>query len=330
MKFDNKIWLCVLLFVIALNSGAQNESYLSPFSNPIIVNPGFSGLDRKTGFRLGNQFYHINKNQAYNIFYATYDTYSYKLKGGIGVYFQQGIIGEKNISTNEIGVAYSGFPLKTANGEILFSFNTNFLFSTKQWFVFIQDQILLKPGHGFNPPGANFLRYSRIKPRIGILWNTPQIKWGLTATYHHHITHKGELYQKLDDLPLSLSFNISGNFERLQNGLISKPYTFVPEFVLFYHEDFLFTRIKTSAELTTKTFGAFIQSDFSNNIHTIGGTYGIKRDNLRVNFDVGIGVPGISNEIGYNWELSLILIVPQIDYSKVKPWATKKIGDSFF
>lgn len=324
MKFSEKIWLCILLFVIVLNSRAQNESYLRPFSNPIIINPGFSGIDKQTSFRLGSQFYHINKDQAYNIFYATYDTYSYKLKGGIGVFFQQGIVGERNISTNEIGIAYSGFPLKTTNGEILFTFNTNFLLSTKQWFVFVQDQILLKPGQTANRPGSNFLRYSRIKPRIGMLWNSPKVKWGFTATYHHHITHKGEQYQKLDDLPLSLSFNISGNFDKLQNGLISKPYVFIPEFNLFYHEDFLFTRIKASAELTNKTFGAFIQNDFTNNIHTIGGTYGIKKDNIRINLDAGVGLPGISEDIGYCWELSLVLIVPPIDYSKLKPWGIKR------
>ena len=97
---------------------AQNESQLNPFWNPVIANPGFAGFDNTTSLRTGNHFYQLNDSIAFNLFYATYDTYSDKLKGGIAFYFQQGLIGSRNISTTEFGFSYAGLPKKTKNGTI--------------------------------------------------------------------------------------------------------------------------------------------------------------------------------------------------------------------
>ena len=79
--------VCYTKLLRNLLAHAQNESQLSPFWNPVIANPGFAGFDNTTSLRTGNHFYQLNDSIAFNLFYATYDTYSDKLKGGIAFYF---------------------------------------------------------------------------------------------------------------------------------------------------------------------------------------------------------------------------------------------------
>ncbi len=324
MKFGIKIGLVLLLNFCSLITHAQNESPLQPFSNSLLINPAFAGLDNLTKIHVGNQYYNIDTAQAYNLLFVTYNTYSDKLKGGVGIIFQQGIIGKRNISTTELGFVYSGFPKKTENGNIRFGLNANILLAQKQMFVRMLDRVMIDPDKQPNPPGAESLRYFMFKPRFSFLWDTHTTRWGITAGIPLKFDLATDTEETEDAFPANATLYIARNQEGYKNGLRSKPYVFVPELLVFYQEDFFLSRFHAYIKHTTNTLGAFIQSDLTNNIHTMGGTFGIAQRNFRINLSAGAGMPGISDEIGFTGELTLQLLVPRTDYSQINPWATRK------
>jgi len=324
LRPGKKIWLLLGLIFASAFTRAQNESPLLVFSNPIMINPAFAGFDNQTSLHVGNQYYLIDSAQAYNLLYFTYDTYSDKLNGGIGLYFQQGIIGSRNISTSEFGFSYAGVPRKTKNGSIRFAVNANFLLATKHWYVASLDGIMIDPRQTDpNPPGEEFLRYLLLKPRLSFLWDTRAVTWGISAGYPLKVKFNTDSLDAQQSMPAAFTLYISKNREGYKKGLRTRPYLFVPEIIFHYQEDFIISRIHAYIEHTSITFGTFLQSDFTHNIHTLGGTFGIAEGNIRVDLSAGAGVPGISNNTGFCGELSLKLIVPRIDYSKINPWATK-------
>ena len=150
-----------------------------------MFNPAFAGLDHESNFRIGDQFSRVDSAKAYNLFYATYDSYSDKLKGGIAICFQQGLIGSKNIGTTELGFTYAGIPRKTANGTIRFGFNTNILLATKQWAIYTLDRIMVNELNEPNLPGEELIRYFVLKPRVSFLWDMPALTWGISIASGH-------------------------------------------------------------------------------------------------------------------------------------------------
>lgn len=312
--------LFILLFVLStLQVGAQSESPLQPFFNPLVVNPAFAGLDKITSFRTGNQYILADSANSYNLFYATYDTYSDKLKGGIAFYFQQGLIGSKNISTTELGFAYAGIPKKTRSGMIRVGLNANFVLATKQWSVATLDGIMIDPYSETNPPGSDLFRYTIFKPRVSLLWDLPDLIWGVTLGSSLKINLSEEESQN-NQMPFHASFYLGKNSEGYRKGLRSLPFVINPEIMIYYSDTYLLGRMNLYTEFLRNTLGIFLNGDFFNNVYSVGGIGGLASGNLRVNLAAGAAYSVSSQKIGFTGELSLILKVPQFDYSKNNPW----------
>jgi hypothetical protein len=238
--------------------------------------------------------------------------------------FQQGIIGKRNISTSELGFSYVTLPRKTKNGTIRFAANTGFLVATKNWFVSTLDGLMVDPQGAVNPPGEEFLRYLLLKPRLSFLWDTRNVTWGLTAGYPLKVPININSEDNPSYSPATATLYISRNREGYKKGLKTKPYVFVPELIVHYHEAFILSRVNVFIEHTNNTYGAFLQNDYTHNIHSLGATYGLATGNFRINLSAGAGIPGLSDNLGIVGELTFRMIVPQMDYSKINPWATQK------
>ena len=302
-----------------MRSGAQNESPLLPFFNPLTLNPAFAGLDKISSFRTGNQISPADSSSFYNLFYATYDTYSDKLKGGVGFVFQQGIVGSINLSTTEFGIMYAGLPRKTKNGSIRFGLNANFQMATKQWTVAILDGIMLDSYSVTNPPGVNFFRSVSFKPRISFLWELPDLYWGIAVG-----TSLDKYYFDRDNqnknMPFRTSLYLSKHWEGYRKGLHSLPYNLNTELLLFYSSASMLGRLKIQTDLRDNSLGVFLNADSKTKLYSIGGIGGFAKNNLRLNLAAGAGYSASSQKIGFTGEISLILKVKQYDYSKINPW----------
>lgn len=327
LKYLFKILISCFFFFWVFHLKAQNENHLQPFSDLLTVNPAFSGLNKYTSFHTGNQYYSLSKDQAYNLFYATYSGYSEKLNGGLGFTFKHGLMAKQQINTTEFGISYAGFEIRTPNGRIIPSVNTGILLATKQWFSYFMDMLFARKDVLPNPPGKKFTKYYIIKPGAGFLWDSESAIWGLSANFP--IKHKlsdnfVEDVKNNSHFPVNLSFYFAKKRNSNRKGLKSIPFQTYPEIIILYNEDFILSRVSLNIQRTTKSFGLFLQNDFTNNMHCVGGTIGYRTNNIKINLNSGIGIPGISDNSGATCELSLNIIIPPVNYSKIKPWAPKR------
>jgi len=324
--FQKILFSCIIIFT-AFYAKAQSESYLQPFSDLLIVNPSFSGFNKNTNFHTGNQYYRPSNEKAYNLYYASFDTYSNKLKGGYGFTFQHGLMADLNMNLTKVGLSFAGFEIKTANGRIIPSLSAEIALASKQWFAYFIDMIFDRPQYEASFPGEKYTRYYILEPGAGFIWDSKSITWGLSTSFplqYSLAPNTTESGKNTKQLPLSLSFYFARKMHGNRNGLKSSPFKASPEVIVFYNEAFILSRISLKVEQVHKIYGFFVQNDFTNNIHIVGGTIGYHQNQFKLNLNTGIGIPGISNNIGATCELSLNIIIPPVFYSKINPWAPQK------
>lgn len=328
MRLVSKILIYSCAFFSAHNTFGQNETYLQPFTSPTLINPSFSGYNSNTSFRSGNHYYSLSADRAYNLFYSSYDTYSDGLKGGIGFNFQHGIIGHNNISTTELGISYARLVKKNKKEQFIISAQTGFLLGTKQWYTYFIDRGLKDPDDQPSPPGKKFTRYYRIKPGCAFLWKSQTLLWGASVILplESSLSHKSDkTFIKSDDFPLNATLYLAKTISSNRKGLKSSPFETYPELIVFYHENFFMSRLSMNVKHIDCSYGLFMQNDYSNNIHCLGGCIGYRKNNMRINFNAGLGIPAISDKVATICEFSLYIVIPTIAYSKVKPWTPKEL-----
>lgn len=323
MRFLPKIILSFILFFTGLYCYAQNETYLLPFNDKVAVNPAFAGLNKYNSYHTGNQYYYLNDNQTYNLFYGSWDSYSDKLKGGIALTLRQGLMSGQNISTTAFGFFYSGFPIEVKPGKVLFSVGTNLMFATRQWFEAFMDGVL-SDDNVSSPSEDSFYKYTIIKPKLSFLWTSNTIQFGLTGTIPYRLKAPNVNTLSEPPGPFSLTLYMSGTLDKKTKDLYSKPFQLKPELIVFYNEESVISRLSITSNHTDKTWGFFVQNDFTNNINSLGGTIGYRNNFFRINLNAGMGIPGISDENAFLGELSLNIVIPPFNYSKINPWAPGK------
>jgi len=322
LRISPKILVCCILLFSGWTSRAQNETYLLPFDNRIEINPGLAGLNKNSSYRTGNQYSYLNSEETYNLFYAAWDAYSNKLKGGVALNFSQGMLSKQNITTTSLGFYYSGFPIKISDSKILFTAGTDVLAATKHWAVAFLNNVIPHDNDALIQQGESFFRYYIFKPKFGFLWTNNSLQIGVTST----VLHTRNVAYSLIEPTTSLGYTlyVSKKMDNRVRDLYSKPFEMSPELVVFYNEEATIARLRLLAEYTDKTWGAFIQNDFTNQITTLGGTIGYRHNFMRFNLNAGMGIPGASDYNAFMCELSFNIIVPPFSHSKYNPWAPPK------
>ncbi len=320
MKNGFKIIFLPLFLLTVLSAGAQIEKGLIPWTGKLLLNPSYAGLNRDTHFRTGLLFNSLQSNDLNNDFSLTYDTWSEKMKGGLALYFHQGLAGAVNTNTTGIGFTFSK-PFETRkNSQFIPSFNLNTSFATKQWYVYIIDGLLDKVVEPPSLPGEEFPRYTIYRPGFGLLWNSPSSETGIAAWYsfYQNQVHDEETKELA---PLHIVFHFTQKMRGTRKGLISEPVKTSPEVTVLYSKDLIISRVGLRMERTTHIFGVFAQNNFSDNFHGVGGVFGLKMQNFRINLLTGGTYSIPHNKPGFFGEASLELIIPYIHINKKNPWA---------
>lgn len=320
MKVNLKIIFLSVLTLLICELSAQKDYHLLPFSNKLLLNPSFAGLNNKTSLWTGIQVFAKSNQTINNQFSLTYDTYSDKLNGGIAFYFQQGLLGEINTNTTEVGFSYAGFAINVGKGKIISSFNTHFLIATKQWFVHSIDFLLDKEIEPPSPPGEEFSRYYAVKPRFGILLDSPVSQLGMAATAHFK-RKLAVTENQTNNIPVRFILYYAKKMRGRKNGLISKGYQAYPEIIMFYENGFFISRASIKMEQVDRTYALFIQNNFTDNFHNVGGTLGWRKNNFRINISTGVGIPVISEKITFAGEITLGVVIPRSRSSEINPWS---------
>jgi len=74
---------------------------------------------------------------------------------------------------------------------------------------------------------------------------------------------------------------------------------------LFYQNGFFISRTSPKIEHVDRNIALFIQNNFNDNFHTLGGTLGRRKENFRIHFSTGVGISVISDKITFAGEITL-------------------------
>jgi hypothetical protein len=305
-----------------LVSGAQTERNLVPYTNKVILNPSYAGLNENTTVWTGLQFFAHDERNVFNEYALTYDTYSQELKGGLAYYFRQGLAGDININTTELGISVSRH-FEADRNFFIPSLNINAEFGSKQWYVQFIDQVLNKKFQPPSLPGNQFGRFYRLKPRLGFLWDNKNYQVGISAQFPlgSHLATEGEQPDLNNPVfILHLAKKVSGR----RKGLVSRPFKATPEAEFLYSKNLVLSRLSLNVDEIKNSYALFLQNNFTENLHGVGGMYGFKFDNIRLNFCAGLSLPFLSESVAFYGEASLGIVIPSVFYSKKDPWAPLK------
>lgn len=299
---------------------AQTDGALLPFSNKLLLNPSFAGLNKNTNVWTGIYFMAENQKNLNNEFFTTWDSWSEKLDGGVAISFHQGLTGNINTSTTGLGFTFTKPFKSTKNGALVPSINISYRGATKHWFAAYIDGILNEETEPPSPPGEEFLRYNIFQPKLGILWVSPIRQIGLSASFplNINIAESGDLPEKAGP---QLIFYYAQNQKGKQNGLISQPYRASPEIVILYSNQAILSRAGLRFENVNNTYAIFLQNNYTSNFHGLGLTYGWRFGNFELNLTGGSAYSFSTEDVGGFGEATLRLVIPYVHFDKKNPWA---------
>jgi hypothetical protein len=315
LKVVSKIGFSLFLLFCANILYAQEGENLIPLFNKLFLNPSFSGWNENTSVQTGNYFFAEPEDILNHNFYFSYDTYSEKLKGGVGLLIFQGLNGNQNINTAGLGFSYSKALPTSAGKSFIPSFNLNYKLASKQWFLQFMEPLA--------PPGREMFRYSVVRPGAGVLWDSPNRQIGLSLAYQFHIGISDAGDPPPENFP-DLIFYFSKPVGGKQKGLTSKPYRFVPEIVVRYSQNTLLTRAAVRVSTVHHNYGLYIQNNFNSKIHGAGGIFGWNFGRYKLHLAAGSGYHFATEKVTFFGEVSLTLMLPYTYSDQKNPWATPK------
>ena len=315
------IYIIVLIGIfLFFNRGtAQTESGYIPYSSSLLLNPAYAGYQKKSS--LWSTFFIAPKsNEIINHdFHITYDKWAEKLKGGVAWYFYHGLEGRLN--TNHTGIGFTYAPqYEIKKGNITTAINLNYSFYTKQWLVFVVDEVVDKENSPYEPPGLHFMRYNMLIPKIGILWSSEGLNSGISIAYRYR-HHLRQMQNLNDPEPIQFILHVSPILNGNKKGLLSRPYRAIPELIMMISQETFFTRLGFRMEKINKNLEFFVQNDFRNDIAGVAGLYSLKFENLNISFTAGSTFSFDENELYPFGEISLGLIIPYKMINENYPWA---------
>jgi hypothetical protein len=298
---------------------SQTEQGLLPFSNKLLLNPSFAGMEKSNSVWSSLLYSAEPENKLRHLYSITYDKWSETLKGGVAFYFYQGL--EAGVHTNNTGTGFTySKPIRLDNSEIIPSFNLNYFLFTKQWFVYIIDGIVDKSVEPYNPPGVSLMRYNVLNPRLGLLLNSPGILLGTSVSYssrNHFVQENNQEHVNPFHLLVHAAKKMNGN----ENGLLFRPFKSSPEAVVIYSENLLVSRVGIRMEQVDRLLGFYVLNNYSGKHHGISGIYGWRMENFRLALTLGGAYSIPANQTMFFGEISLGLVIPYKFFNEENPWA---------
>ena len=314
MKKGTTTIFLIILFFCTFRLVAQDNSLL-PFSNKLLLNPSYAGLNKNTSVRTGT-FLHSEGNSILdNEFYLTWDSYSESLKGGVALSFYEGLSGSENTNTTGIGFTFSKPVAVKSKNTVIPSLNFNYRLATKNWFVQAMEPL--------NPPGREILRFHKYQPRVGLLWHSPVRHIGLSVAWNFYSPIAREGIAAPESNPEFIVHYLQ-NRRSKNDGLNSEPVKLTPEFIMLYTQNVFLTRSGVSIKEVNRNYAFFIQNSFRKNVHGIGGMWGVRFNNFRLNILAAPAYNFTTKKTSFWGEVAFALVVPYVHINKKYPWKPVK------
>ena len=180
MKLHRLIVFFIGVFFATAEAMGQDMQFSQPYSNPLYLNPAFTGTLKATRLVLNYRKQWPGIDHEYNAFAASTDGYVKALNSGIGVSCMKDIAGENNLSNTLVSVYFAkhirisrrsdlSFGIKGSYGQRAFGDN-NLLFADqiiRESATSLSQQMGLVPNVAYADFSAGILYYNQ-KAWLGV------------------------------------------------------------------------------------------------------------------------------------------------------------------
>ena len=298
---------CFIMLVISflLNKAyGQDPIFTQFYSNPIYLNPAFSGSNKCPRFVMNYRNQWPAFPAAFITTAASLDKYFDNLKGGIGLSVISDQVGNGVLVTNQVNLSYAYHQHVTRTFTINYAMqgsyiqkaaNTNKMtfgdqIHSRKRFVFSTQEIL-----NFEP--VNFFDFS-----AGILGYTDKFYIGFVA---HHLLEPDESLRtnSLSDtrLPMRYTIHLGTEFDLTSSSLYtSKGESISPSILLSKQAEF--TQINLGLYYKS---GNYVVGFWYRNRDSFILTLGLETDHLRIGYSYDITTSQLTPQSGGSHEVSL-------------------------
>ncbi len=315
----------ILFLLSAVSSHSQDVSFSQFYSNPLYLNPAFSGTAGvpRVALQYRNQWNEFNK--AYITYSAALDFPVKKLQGGIGLNILNDAQANRILNTTQINLSYSVFLQLTKtfslNGAIQAGYNKNSLNTGE--LIFADN---LDPNYGnhgisreletLTDPTYGFADFS-----TGLLMYSERLFFGLAA---HHLTEPQQSYYNSDDDVSRLHRKYSAHFgARLPvylHGHNRKEFDISPQLIVQYQD--IFRQINYGIYATKKglTAGTWFRQNFGIRYDAVIFLVGFMRRSWQFTYSYDFTVSGLHADAGGTSEVSLVFLLNKNTERKLLPF----------
>jgi type IX secretion system PorP/SprF family membrane protein len=195
MKNGYSLLLAAGLFCLPLTHlRAQDPEFSQFYANSLYLNPALAGAKICPSIQTNYRQQWPGISGTYSTFAASYDQYSYKVKGGIGVTAMHDRAGQGTLNTTGIGVIYAPVIPLTHNASISLGFQAGWWQKAVNWNMLnFGDQIDPRTGFVINTQEVqpNNLQTSSFDLGAGAMFSSRSFYAGVAT---HHILEQNESF----------------------------------------------------------------------------------------------------------------------------------------
>ena len=313
-----KIVILVYLIILPPAYLAAQEFYssLNNYSR-ILINPSYAGYDYESNVWSSYSVFAKSGNEVYNEFTFVYDRYAPRLKGGTAFYLKQGLQGDANSNTIELGVSYTP-RVRKFQGAFLPSVYLGYNKPVKQWFVYGFDEWRGNFETYEYIPGKAYLRPDLYKIGGSMLFVIENIRFGISGNYGFQLKNDDDVISSRK--PYKIIAHLSTRASRKSRGILSRSKVISPQFILHYENGLLQGKSEIRVNGPRFLYSAFLLNNISDNIHNIGGSAGFENDVFRVTFSGGLGTTPKLDRLTFTGALSLLIKLPKENIQRTFPF----------
>lgn len=314
-----------ILFLWASVVQAQDVSFSQFFSNPLYLNPAFSG---STGVpRLALQY----RNQwqgfgnAFNTYSAAFDFPVKKLQGGLGFYLLNDAQAANGFRSLQLNASWSVFIRVSQDyrlhGAIQAGIHQNSLDISQ--LVFSDNLDPYTGNHGISEELAWFpdSKYTHADFSAGFLLYSPKHFGGFAI---HHLTQPQRSFYAdsayAEILPRKYSLHFGSRFPVFVHGQLRKSFDLSPQVVMQFQDNYAQINYGLVASMKGLTAGTWFRQNLGLQYDAVTLMLGFTRKQWQINYSYDIAVSGLWGHTGGTSEISLVFLLKSISRESHLPF----------
>lgn len=318
----------ILIIFCLFNPGilfAQDVSFSQFYSNPLYLNPAFSGSAgvSRVALQYRNQWHSFNN--AYVTYSAAVDFPVKKLQGGIGVTAMNDALSDGLVNSMQVNLSYAVYiqisETYRLHGAIQAGYNRNSLNTSE--LVFADN---LDPNYGNHGTSRELeyitdANYGFMDFSTGVLMYSERIFFGLAA---HHLTEPQQSYYYGNEDVARLDRKYTAHFgARLPvylHGHYRKKFDVSPQIII--QNQGIFNQLNYGIFATKRavTGGMWFRQNFGIRYDAVVFLVGFFKKNWQFMYSYDFTVSGLRGDSGGTSEVSLVFLLSRNKDMKIRPF----------